>query len=780
MSSGLTRMRLLLLGMFCALVPCACSGITQNPSYFPSLLPFGDIVPTHARPPGKGYFTNFDPHAVKLVVRPLDSCSPARQQHVLLATIYDEKGQPRRRRRVEWIVEGAGNIVEVDESGYFAGRGYKLDNKYAVSYTDYFEHRITRGTDNPNDDFMVRPGQSWCVITSALEGDTHVTVYAPEIADWRQRKVTVTHHWVNAQWTPPPAASCPAGTQHVFTTNIFRPTDNQPLANYRVRYRIIDGPPAVLLPARTREFVAVSDLRGNASVGIVQLTPGSGTNRVAVEIIRAPDPTATSDAGIVVGRMETRVDWLAPAISLNLQGPPTTVVGREAAYTLAVRNTGGLGARALTVRYFVPEGYQYVRSDPAAIVEDNQLVWTLSGLKAGGSRDLKVVFRTSRPELVSNRATVVTAEGLRDERTLTTAVTRPELKLAVKGPEAGTVGVPITYRLLVSNPGTGPVDKVLLRASFDEGLESEARSRKLELPLDAPLEAKTSREIPLILTPTKAGKLAVRVEAAAGSLTDRAEHTVQVQNAKLTLTFAGPHVSIAGRAAKWDLAVANEGQVPLEKVTLRDALPPEMEFVEAWQGGKLSGREVVWDIGRLKPGERRHYQVKLNPAKVSGGAVQRAVVTGEPVLTPGGAPAAALAVRAEDQVSVEIRGLPAFKVNVTDRDDPLELGARTVYTIEVTNQGSLRGSEVQVVATLPAQMLFERAAGPAPYKVEGQQVTFAPLDGPEPGKTWTYTVEVSALKAGDARFQAELRSATLSEPVIVQQSTTIFSSAGAR
>ena len=58
--------------------------------------------------------------------------------------------------------------------------------------------------------------------------------------------------------------------------------------------------------------------------------------------------------------------------------------------------------------------------------------------------------------------------------------------------------------------------------------------------------------------------------------------------------------------------------------------------------------------------------------------------------------------------------------------------------------------------------------------------TFAPKDGLEPQQTWVYTVEVTALKAGDARFQAELRSATLSEPVVVQQSTTVFAAGGNR
>ena len=73
-----------------------CFGISQNPSYFPHLLPTGDIIRTHARPPGLSYFSDFDPHARRLEVRPWTATNPVQTQHVLIATIYDDKGEPRR------------------------------------------------------------------------------------------------------------------------------------------------------------------------------------------------------------------------------------------------------------------------------------------------------------------------------------------------------------------------------------------------------------------------------------------------------------------------------------------------------------------------------------------------------------------------------------------------------------------------------------------------------------------------------------------------------------
>ena len=44
----------LLLAAGIAAFMAGCLGITQNPSYFPRFLPTGDIVRTHAKPPGWG------------------------------------------------------------------------------------------------------------------------------------------------------------------------------------------------------------------------------------------------------------------------------------------------------------------------------------------------------------------------------------------------------------------------------------------------------------------------------------------------------------------------------------------------------------------------------------------------------------------------------------------------------------------------------------------------------------------------------------------------------
>ncbi|MFN4260442.1 MAG: hypothetical protein ACK4RK_14200 [Gemmataceae bacterium] len=742
-----------------------CFGVSQNPGYFPHLLPTGDIIRTHAKPPF-GVYKNFDPYACRLEVRPLESTNPVQTQHVLIATVYDAEGNPLRKRRVEWMLEGVGNIVEVDEAGLFPGRGYKVDNKYAVSYTAYKEQRITRGNDDPTDDIVIRPGQTWCVITSAVEGDTKITVYAPEIHNWDQHKVFVTKHWVDAEWELPPPAINPAGTEHVFTTRIYRHTNHEPLANYRVRYRIIGGPPAVFVPGGTQEAIVLSDMGGNASVTLAQVQPALGLNRVSVEIIRPPDPCAPSGGlGVVVGGGVTTKEWLAPQVLLDKVAPPSVLLGEEIPYTITVRNTGKVETQAVTILDTIPDGLLYLRSEPTAQMEEDQLVWTLPGLSPGQAQTVQAVFRTTRPGPVQNRARAVTPEGPGDEKSVTTLVTVPQLQVVKTGPPLAVLGMPVPYQITVSNPGDGPAHNVVLTDQFDDGLEHDSGANPIRLEIGT-LAPGANKTVTLSLTPRVMGRLVNRVVAVAdGNLRAESEHAIEVQRAQLRISKTGPAMRYIGRPAIWEIQVQNPGDVPLTNVVVRDQLPPELVFTSAGQGGTFTDGQVVWNLGTLQPEETKIVEVTTRCERMTPRALNVAVASADP----------GLQVQAE--AAIEILGLPAFRLEVDDVDDPVAVGGRTSYQITVTNQGSLAGNGVRIVAQIPPQMRAINANGPTRATISGATVTFPPVDGLEPGQALTYIVEVECLTEGDVRFRAELSATSLLAPVVEEESTTIYNPA---
>lgn len=750
----------LLTAVSCPLLAGCVSG---NPTYFPYLTGPGQIKQSHAKPPGRGYYANFDPHACRLEVRPMESTNPVRAHKVFMATVYDGEGRPLRNRRIEWMLEGVGNIIEVDESGHLPGRGYKVDNRYAVSYTNYHNHRMTRGNLNPNDDFELRPGQTWCVVSSAVEGDTQLTVYAPEIFNWENNKVVVSTRWVDAEWTLPQPVTVRAGQEVALATTIFRHTDRQPLTNYRVRYRILDGPPAVLLPTRVQEAVEISDLRGIAGVGIAQVAPQPGVNRVLVEIIRPPDPTAPSGVGIVIGHGETTVNWQAPSVGLTITGPPNVLMGQTVTYSTNVRNTGQVEIQGMTVENQVPDGLVYQSSQPPAIVQGNRLIWTLGMLPPGQAHALQTTYQATRAGAVSNCARVATFEGLRDEKCASTQVTTAQIGLNVTGPPTAILGQPFNLSITVNNPGSGPATNVLLKALLGTGLEHASRAPSVELALGtlAPGESKTTT---LPLTGRQPGPLATRVTVTAdGGLTQTADNQVTIQQPQLSLAVNGPPVRFVDQSVAWDVQVSNGGDVPLGNVVLRSQLPPEVTYESSSQGGQVVGGQIQWNLGALGPREQRTLQITGRCTRMTPKAINVLQVTAE----PGGQSQAREAV-------VEIRGLPAFSLDVQDVGDPAEVGGRVLYKVNVTNNGSLPANGLSLTAVVPAQMKVVNANGPTTPTVQANTVVFPAVDGVGPKQALSYAIEVQALQVGDVRFEVSLVSATMREPLRQQESTTIY------
>ena len=752
---------LLLAGLPCALI--GCGGGNSNPSYFPYLLPFGEVVQTHAKPISPGYYANFDPHAVRLEVRPIEATNQVRTQYVLIATVYDEKSQPRRDRRVEWMLEGVGNILEVDESGVTAGRGYKTSPKHAVSYTAINEHSFTRGNDNPKDDFVIRPGQTWCVISSAVEGDTHITAYAPGIANWDKGKVFVTCRWVDANWEFPPPASARAGTEYVFTTKIFRHTDRQPLAKYRVRYKILDGPPAILKEHGTSEYDSVSSLEGNAQVTIAQLSPAFGTNRIGIEVIRPPDPTAPSGAGIVIAKSETSIEWLAPNVVLNHAGPPMVMVGQEAVFTTTVNNSGRIESKSIEVTSQIPAGLQFARSQPQAFVNGNQLVWTLGTLPPGQTQQIQAVFKTSNQGPVTSCAAMETAEGQKDEKCVTTQVTTASLRVTLNAPATGMVGIPVNYQITVTNPNSVPLPGTVLTAQYDEGLEQESKARTVTLQA-GDLPPQGSKNYTLILTPKQAGTFTTRVVAQSGNISDQAVHQITVQQAQMSLSIEGPKVRYKTRPADWFIKVGNPSDALMTNVVVKDKLPRELQFVNAGQGGQLTAGEVVWNLGNLNPREERTLQLSTVGQELTEAAVQNVTATADPGL------------RKDAQAALKIFGLPALRTEFVQQGGPVQIGNKITYDLKITNQGTLPANDIDVRAQLPDELKLANVK-PQQIKVDGRVVSFDRVATLEAGKTMEFTIEVEAVKKGDVRFRMEITSPMLEGgPIIEEQSTQIYDS----
>lgn len=758
---------------------------SHNPGYFPWELPGGRIEQSHAKP-RFGFFRDFDPKACRLDVTPRDATAPLGAQIVLVATVYDKDDEPRRSRRVEWLVEGPGNIIEVDEAGLYAGRGYKVDNKYGVTYTSYLAHTITRGNDDPKDDVEICPGQTFCVVSSAAPGETTITAYAPGVFNWEKGRVVTKIVWGEGRFGFPAPAIVRFGTETTLSTSMTGAEKDGPNPpNFRVRYRVLDGGdsvPATLVSAgsgtslsqagiNAKEAEAALDPGGAASVRIVQPTAMAGTTRVAVEVVK-PSENGIGP-GTVVSRRETTVEWAAPKVNLDITAPTAAGLS-NVPVTVTLANTGQVDARESTVRVALSDGATLDRSEPPPLRQENgTLVFNLPAVAAGKKQDLTLQVRPAKLGSFTVTVDVNTADGLTGHKEATTRVETGKLSVLVEAPPAAQAGEKIPVRIAVTNAGATPGNNVTVWARFDDGLKHTSGQNPVELPAGSVVPGQT-RIIELPLTAKAAGKYTVRATATAdGNVSANSDPVVfDVRRAELRATVTGPKLAYLDQDFAWNIAVTNGGDGTVNNVVVRATLPPEMRLKDAGDA-KAGAGSVEWRIASLKPGEQKTLKLGVDAVKLGDKATVSVLATAD-VLPSGDGPPVGDPLQARAESSVAIIGTPALSLSVAAPAGQLDVGKRGTFTIRVANKGTVSARNIEVAAFAPTELKATRAVS----KVEGRidqngAISFPQVDELRPGETASFTVEVQGAQMGDARFRVEVKAADLTTALKDEQALRV-------
>ena len=749
------------------LVAMMAGGLVGCKSHMPHSFSWpatGDQIPTHPKPPEGAYHKNWDPFAVSLEVTPTKDLNPVQTQHVLIATVRDDEGEPLPNRRVEWIIaEGSvGDIVEVDESGWRNSRGYKVDNHFAVSHTNNFDHVLDRGNDDPSDDIILTKGQTWCVITSPIEGETYVTAYAPGIYDWSKHKVFVTKTWQDVAWEWPPPASNPIGTTHDFVTWVGKHSDGSPLEGYDVTYKILDGPGAVFAESGRDSATVKTDGSGQAQVTLQQTEPQGGINNVQIDVVRPADLQCCKPA-IHIATGQTSKTWLPPEIAISKDAPPEKMVGEHFDYSIRVWNPSQVPANNVVVTDTLPDGIAYVSSSPSATVSGSTLTWSLGELGGGQSTNLNVTVngtRVSGPGEFKNCAEVNTSEGLSANDCATTIITSAELALEKTCTAQVLICDPIEYTLTVRNTGTGAATNVRVTDQLPDGLATT--DGRNSVTFDAGnLAAGESKVASFTVKANRTGTFVNTATAAAdGGLTASAECTTTVTQPVLAVTKSGPGKRYIGRPAEYQITVTNTGDAPARDTVLVDTVPGGMQFISAGDGGQMSGGQVSWQLGTLQAGDSRTVTVTFKPTQLG---TMRNTAT-----------ARAYCAEASASAEMAVEGIPAILLELIDIEDPIEVGAQTTYQITVTNQGSAIGTNIRIVCELPPEEDFVSGDGPTQATSSGKTVSFDPLPSLAPKASATYRVIISGSGVGDVRFKVSLTSDQMTSPAEETESTHIY------
>lgn len=738
----------------------ACPGVKSEPAR-PA-----PVIRAEPRPepaPRVVVATPSGPYTIE--VSPAVDVNPVRTQHLMVATVRDSNGTPVPGANVEWILgrgpRAVGDIVDVDG-------GKKIDNTFATSVTGRGETVVDWGTPDTSDDVRIGAGQTWCVITSTVEGTTNVVAYSPDIKNWNMHKAFAEKNWMDVTWEWPADATNRVGTPHTFNVRVMRYSDGTPYSGYKVTYKLLSGP-AGSLSTGGQMGTVTTGADGVATVVLNQSAPQIGTNEVEIEIVR---PAKKDDCECypekLIAKGVVRKNWVAPDIGITKTAPATAVVGDQFQYGITVSNLAGdLDVRDVVVTDPLPDGVEYVSSSPAASVSGRTLTWNLGTMGPAAMQNLSVTVRATRKGEFRNCAQVGAEQNrLTRDACATTVVTAPAIKIEKYAPAEVMVCDPITYRIVVRNTGDGTARNCRVQDMLPDGITTAAGETRVEFPA-FDLSSGESREFTLDARASRGGSFTNTATVNAdGNLSDTASASTRVKTCTLALVKKAKRNDIKlGRPAIFDLTVSNSGDAEARDVIIEDMIPAGMSFVSATDGGSSNGSSVVWNVGTLAPGASRSVSLTLSgtgAGKFTNTATARAYCCKD--------------ASASDWV--DYTGIAAILLEVVDVDDPIEVGGKETYLIDVTNQGNADDRNVVITCTLPAQQKFISAdttqAQGVSYSVDGQVIRFAPVPALAPKARIQYRVVVEATGVGDVRFAVQLDSDVLESPVNETESTHIY------
>ena len=435
-------------------------------------------------------------------------------------------------------------------------------------------------------------------------------------------------------------------------------------------------------------------------------------------------------------------------VNLTKTMPSEAILGEPFTYELKPLATGCAGNVVITDT--LPEGVSLVSTSPQATVNGSQLVWNLGNLDAGESKTLKVTVKPEKEGALFSCATIKA-----DPRVCAqTIVGRPQLAIDKTGPEIAQLGADVDYNVTVKNTGTSVAKNVVVTDKYPAGLGGVAE-KTFNIGDLAPGQ---SRTIPVKLKAAERGRhcnVAVATSSNAGTVQDDACTTVVKPGLKLVKT--GDDKRFINKQASYKLVASNTGDTELTGVVVTDTAPAQTKIVSA-PGASIAGNTATWNVGSLKPGEKKEFAVVLTSTQAGKWCNVASVNTSQ-------------GLRENAEACTTWVGISAILVEVVDDPDPIQVGESTVYTIRITNQGNADLTNINTVAQYAKEVTPVSSQGGT---VDGKTVKFPTVPRLGAKQSVTYTVTGKGAAEGDHRLKVVVTEDQLLSPVVEEESTRVY------
>jgi uncharacterized repeat protein (TIGR01451 family) len=498
-------------------------------------------------------------------------------------------------------------------------------------------------------------------------------------------------------------------------------------------------------------IVALAAIVGCSSVQERHIVQRTDQNR--------PSMTQTSEGYDTYGRMWVREEVPpepapvpAPTgiVVLEKRVPGAVALGEEFPAELIVTARENAGGVLVTDQ--IPEGAEYLRSDPDAARDGNLLTWKFASMQKGEVKNIRSYYKATKEGQLNSCYSVAALP----RSCVSTFVGKPALGLTKTGPQTAQLGSDVAYTNTVSNTGTMPARDVVLTDKIPDGLVHPSGEYELTFKIGE-LAPNESKVFPVVLKAMKRGNVcnsSTVASANAGQVTSEA--CTLVQQPGLAVFKSGDPEQYLTRRAGYTIVVTNTGDTVLKNVAVTDTAPEPTSFVSA-DGAAIDQQTATWLVAELRPGQAKTFRAVLT-SKVAGTHRNEVAAT-------------AMGMREVAQAPTIWRGLAALLIEAVDDNDPVQIGDSTTYTIRVTNQGTADETNIGLTMKFTGQVKPISAEG---LTVNGQEMSISTIPKLAPKESATFKVTVQGVRAGDARLKVSLTSDGLTSPVTEEESTRVY------
>lgn len=473
-------------------------------------------------------------------------------------------------------------------------------------------------------------------------------------------------------------------------------------------------------------------------------------------------PTAAAIGRSASGAPGVLASFNSPEITVETLGPSRISIGRRAEYRVVVRNRGNSDAHQVLIAVDLPDWADIEDLHGTAghdgsneMTGSATVQWKLDVLAARAQEEVTIVVVPRRSEAFDLAVRWSCSPAA---MTAAIEVEEPQLQMSINGPTEVSYGEQRLYKLIVSNPGTGTADNVVLHLMPLAPGDGDAVSHAI-----GALKAGESTTVEVELTARQAGTLRIRTEATAdGNLKADAASDVIVRRANLDIVTAAPRMLFAGVPGTYEVRVRNIGDDVARNVRLSVDLPTGAKLLSATPATKNDGKPgpLSWTFERLAAGSE---QVCIIKCAMEQGGVQQLTV----------AAAADGDLRKTAQAATDVQAVADLALDIVDTAGPVPVGQPVVYEIKVKNRGMKGAEGVDVVAYFSDGIEPSKAEGQA-FEVQPGMVIFKTL--PVVGANQERVLRVTALATtpGNHRLRVEMRSAAPQTQLSHEDSTFFY------